>query len=54
MSTAVITPDPNQYRLPTNVKAAHYDIIIKTDLENLTFDGIVTARYASAVVPDIH
>jgi aminopeptidase 2 len=32
--------DPNQYRLPTNVKAAHYDITIKTDLKGLTFNGI--------------
>ena len=50
MSTAAATPDPNPYRLPTNVKPAHYDITIKTDLENLTFDGIVKVRYASPAI----
>ncbi|KJA27394.1 hypothetical protein HYPSUDRAFT_131428 [Hypholoma sublateritium FD-334 SS-4] len=29
------------YRLPTNVKPTHYDITIKTDLEDLTFQGFV-------------
>lgn len=41
-----------EHRLPTNVKAAHYDITIKTDLENLTFDGIAKVRYASAAISD--
>ena len=41
------------YRLPTNVKAAHYDIVIKTDLEKLTFDGIAKVRYASAAMTDL-
>ncbi|KAK0503051.1 leucyl aminopeptidase [Armillaria luteobubalina] len=38
MST-VATADPN--RLPTNVKPTHYDVTIRTDLENLTFEGFV-------------
>ncbi|KZT44121.1 leucyl aminopeptidase [Sistotremastrum suecicum HHB10207 ss-3] len=32
----------NPYRLPDNVKPVHYDLTIKTDLENLTFDGVAT------------
>lgn len=45
---------PNHYRLPTNIKAAHYDITIKTDLKDLTFDGIAKVRYASVAIPIIH
>lgn len=53
MSTAATsTPDPTQYRLPTNLKATHYDIIVKTDLENLTFNGIAKVRYASVLILD--
>ncbi|KDR73433.1 hypothetical protein GALMADRAFT_72186 [Galerina marginata CBS 339.88] len=33
--------DTGQYRLPTNVKPTHYDITIKTDLKELTFQGFV-------------
>ena len=52
MSTAAATaPDPKEYRLPTNVKATHYDITIKTDLENLTFNGIAKVRYALVAIP---
>ena len=50
--TMSTTSDPDQYRLPTNVKPTHYDITIKTDLENLTFDGIVKVRYALSAIPD--
>ncbi|KAF8803558.1 hypothetical protein BYT27DRAFT_7214560 [Phlegmacium glaucopus] len=39
-SSAATEPDLNQYRLPTSVKAVHYDLTIKTDIENLTFHGI--------------
>jgi hypothetical protein len=53
-SNLVIMSDPNHYRLPTDVKAVHYDITIKTDLKDLTFDGIAKVRYASAVIPIIH
>lgn len=31
----------DEYRLPTNVKPTHYDVTIKTDLENQTFEGFV-------------
>ncbi|KAG6813612.1 hypothetical protein H0H92_009229 [Tricholoma furcatifolium] len=40
-------PGPNtvtksdEYRLPLNVKPVHYDVTIKTDLENLEFEGFV-------------
>lgn len=43
MST-VATADPN--RLPTNVKPSHYDVTIRTDLENLTFEGFAIIRQA--------
>ena len=33
-----------KYRLPTNVKPTHYDITIRTDLEDLTFSGFVKIR----------
>lgn len=32
------------YRLPLDFKPTHYDLAIKTDLEDLTFQGIVTIR----------
>ncbi|KXN83489.1 Aminopeptidase 2, mitochondrial [Leucoagaricus sp. SymC.cos] len=31
----------DEYRLPTTVKPTHYDVTIKTDLENHTFEGSV-------------
>ncbi|KAJ3574305.1 hypothetical protein NP233_g1859 [Leucocoprinus birnbaumii] len=31
----------DQYRLPTDVKPVHYDVTIKTDLENQIFEGFV-------------
>ncbi|KAF8162999.1 leucyl aminopeptidase [Crassisporium funariophilum] len=40
-SAKVAVTEADQYRLPTNVKATHYDVTIKTDLEKLTFEGIV-------------
>lgn len=43
--SSTVTPslavDNEQYRLPTDLKPAHYDVTVKTDLENLTFQGIV-------------
>ncbi|KAH9483761.1 Aminopeptidase 2, mitochondrial [Psilocybe cubensis] len=41
MSTTASSGDADQYRLPTDVKPTHYDVTIKTDLENLTFEGLV-------------
>ncbi|KAF8325549.1 uncharacterized protein EI90DRAFT_2931912 [Cantharellus anzutake] len=38
------TEKPADYRLPTNVKATHYDLTIKTDLEVLKFWGYVIAH----------
>lgn len=35
----------DDYRLPTDVKAIHYDLTICTDLKALTFDGIVKIEY---------
>lgn len=34
-----------EYRLPTNVKPIHYDVTIRTDLVNSTFDGFVKIEY---------
>ncbi|GJJ10151.1 hypothetical protein Clacol_004377 [Clathrus columnatus] len=34
--------DHTQFRLPAGVKPSHYDLLIKTDLEKLEFQGIVT------------
>jgi aminopeptidase 2 len=43
MST-VLSPDAEKYRLPTDVKPTDYDVTIRTDLEQLTFDGFVKIR----------
>jgi aminopeptidase 2 len=31
----------DEHRLPTNVKPTHYDLVVRTDLEGLTFQGVV-------------
>ena len=41
MSSSISHPE---YRLPPNVKPSHYDLTIRTDLENQTFDGSVSVR----------
>ena len=41
MSSSVSHPE---YRLPLNVKPAHYDLTIRTNLENQTFDGFVDVQ----------
>lgn len=33
--------DPSQFRLPTDLKPTHYDLTVRTDLENSKFDGFV-------------
>ncbi|KAI0086651.1 peptidase family M1-domain-containing protein [Irpex rosettiformis] len=38
------TKPAEEYRLPTGVKAKHYDLTIRTDLEKLRFDGYVVAH----------
>jgi len=43
MSTT--TKEDDQYRLPTNIKATHYDLLIQTDLERLTFQALVKIRW---------
>ena len=43
MSSPVSHPE---YRLPPNVKPTHYDLIIRTDLENQAFDGSVNVKCA--------
>lgn len=42
---SLVTPTaPDEYRLPTNVKPVHYDVTIKTDLENQSFEGFVCIK----------
>ncbi|KAF8969647.1 hypothetical protein BDZ97DRAFT_211457 [Flammula alnicola] len=41
MSDTAPSGDADKYRLPTNVRPTHYDVTIKTDLEELTFQGLV-------------
>jgi hypothetical protein len=31
----------DKYRLPVNIKPVHYDLTIRTDLEELIYDGFV-------------
>ncbi|RXW20987.1 hypothetical protein EST38_g4846 [Candolleomyces aberdarensis] len=35
----------DHYRLPTDVKPTHYDVVIKTDLEASTFQGVVKTSF---------
>lgn len=44
-SSTVMSIIEDPYRSPTNVKPTHYDITIKTDLEDLTFQGFVKVEY---------
>lgn len=54
MSPSATSEDPTQYRLPTDVKPTHYDVTIKTDLENLTFQGFVKVRYDQLLLFVLH
>ena len=40
----VSTPKRDAYRLPTDLKPTHYDVVVRTDLEKLKFDGYVVAQ----------
>ncbi|OAX41307.1 hypothetical protein K503DRAFT_848469 [Rhizopogon vinicolor AM-OR11-026] len=43
-STSIIMTKPTDsgdFRLPLDVKPTHYDLTVKTDLENSTFEGVV-------------
>ena len=40
-TTPSTTKNPDEYRLPTDVRPTHYDLTIRTDLEKETFDGAV-------------
>lgn len=53
-ATAETTKDPNQYRLPTDLKPTHYDLTIHTDLEKLKFNGFITAQYVLLLYENIH
>ena len=33
------------YRLPTDLKPTHYDLAVRTDLDNVKFDGCIVAQY---------
>lgn len=44
MSTSATAPLVDEYRLPLDVKPVHYDVIIKTDLEQFTFEGVVKIK----------
>jgi hypothetical protein len=35
----------DSFRLPLDVKPTHYDVTIKTDLENSLFEGVVKIKY---------
>ena len=41
------------YRLPTGCKPTHYDVTVRTDLAEATFDGIVVVQYVPASVPEV-
>jgi len=40
----------DEYRLPTNVKPTHYDVTIKTDIENQLFEGFVQIEWEFSVL----
>ena len=37
--------DSDGFRLPLDVKPTHYDLTVKTDLENSVFKGVVKIKY---------
>lgn len=42
------------YRLPTDVKPTHYDLVIRTDLKQSKFDGVVKVQCADKRLPNVH
>jgi len=46
-SFATMSTDTDKYRLPTNVRPTHYDLTIRTDLEDLSFDAVVKIKCTS-------
>ena len=47
MSSPVSHPE---YRLPPNVQPSHYDLTIRTNLENQTFDGFVDVQCVTDLI----
>lgn len=43
--------DSGDFRLPLDVKPTHYDVTIKTDLENSIFEGVVKIEYVRVHCP---
>lgn len=48
MSDTVTKPF-DAYRLPTDVHPKHYDLTVRTDLENETFEGVVGIECVSCL-----
>jgi len=46
-TSAIMTKpiDSDDFRLPLDVAPTHYDLTVKTDLENSTFEGVVKIEY---------
>lgn len=42
--TSLQPQSQTKYRLPTGIKPLHYDILIKTDLDKLEYQGIVAIK----------
>lgn len=52
LSTRMSSSQPaTSFRLPTNVKPSHYDLTIVTDLDTLSFEGVVTVKYSPHIPP---
>ena len=47
MSSSISHPE---YRLPPDVKPTHYDLTVRTNLENQTFDGFVDVQCVTDLV----
>lgn len=49
---AVAEPESEWLRLPRSIRPAHYDLLVKSDLEALTFHGLVTITVDVTEVTD--